>query len=32
MGFRQISEQLIRGGTVRVALMTRPASVMPTYA
>jgi len=32
MGFRQISEQLIRGGTVRVALMTRPASEMPPFA
>ena len=32
MGFRQISEQLIRGGTVRVALMTRPASEMPANA
>lgn len=29
MGFRQVGEQLTRGGTVRVALMTRPASAMP---
>ena len=32
MGFRQIGEQLTRGGTVRVALMTRPATEMPAYA